>query len=241
MAATAIAVIVPLALFVIKDGPEVLGLEPDGGPGDANDPPIATPDNDVDSQAWTLGTAMRTVAFWGLSACFSLVMMAQGAFLVHQVMFLQSGLGLLGAASIVTVTTIMGMAGRAGFLLIGDRLTVRWWATAMFAIQALSFAILALGETPFWLTVGSALFGLTMGIVVILQPLATAAVFGQESFGRVYGGVYMSIRIGAGIGPLVAGLLVVAAGGYKNVWLLMAGALLAGMACIPWAMAKPKR
>ncbi len=135
----------------------------------------------------------------------------------------------------------MGMVGRTGFLLIGDRLPVRWWAMAMFAMQAVSFSMLALGATPFWLTLGSGLFGLTMGIVVILQPLATAAVFGQDSFGRVYGGVYMSIRIGAGIGPLVAGLLVVEAGGYRAVWLLMAGALIAGMICIPWAMSRPRR
>ena len=193
MAAVAVVVIAPLALFVVKDGPEALGLEPDGGA--ADNPPDYGPD--ADSHAWTVGAAMRTVAFWGLSACFALVMMAQGAYLVHQVMFLQSSLDLLGAASIVTVTTIMGMLGRAGFLLIGDRLPVRWWAMAMFALQAASFLILALGATPFWLTVGSGLFGLTMGIVVILQPLATAAVFGQASFGRVYGGVYMSIRIGA--------------------------------------------
>ena len=33
----------------------------------------------------------------------------------------------------------------------------------------------------------------------------------------------------------------VATGGYRAVWLLMAGALLAGMVCIPWAMSKPKR
>jgi len=26
-----------------------------------------------------------------------------------------------------------------------------------------------------------------MGVIVVLQPLATAAVFGQPSFGRIYG------------------------------------------------------
>ncbi len=86
MAAISVAVIVPLALFVIKDGPEVLGLEPDGGGADTPLAEIAA----ADSHAWTMDAAMRTVAFWGLSACFALVMMAQGAYLVHQVMFLQS-------------------------------------------------------------------------------------------------------------------------------------------------------
>lgn len=248
MAVVTLVIIIPLALFVMKEGPEVLGLKPDGDPATPDAKPIesetdkrdvdGTPDAHADSHIWTTSEAMRTVAFWGLSICFALGMTAQGGYLVHQVLFLQSSLGLLGAASIVTITTIMGMVGRVAFIWIGPRLHVRWWTMIVFAIQALAFLVLAMGETTFWLTVGSALFGLTMGIIVILQPLATAAVFGQASFGRIYGSIYMAIRVGAGIGPLIAGSLVVATGSYQAVWFVMAAALLAGMICIPLAMGR---
>lgn len=155
-------------------------------------------------------------------------MAAQGGYLVHQVMFLQMSLGLIGAASIVTVTTLMGMVGRVGFMLVGPRLSPRVWVALMFAIQATSFLLLATGSSPTQLLIGSALFGLTMGVIVVLQPLATAAVFGQQAFGRIYGPIYMSIRIGSGAGPLLAGVLVATTGNYEAVWFLLAAALFAG-------------
>jgi sugar phosphate permease len=239
MAIVTLVTIIPLALFVMKEGPETLDLKPDGDDAAPENEPVKSPEAHADSRDWKVSEAMRTVAFWGLSICFALGMTAQGGYLVHQVLFLQSSLGLLGAASVVTVTTIMGMVGRIAFLWIGPRLPVRWWTIIVFALQAMAFLILGLGDTVVWLTLGSALFGLTMGIIVILQPLATAAVFGQASFGRVYGPIYMAIRVGAGAGPLIAGVLFEATGSYAMVWYVMAAALLAGVVCIPFAMARP--
>ncbi len=238
LAAVTLAVIVPLALWVIKDGPEAVGQEPDGGLV-ADDP--QTVDLDTDSHPWTVPEAMRTVAFWGLSICFALGMAAQGGYLVHQVMFLQMSLGLIGAASVVTVTTLMGMVGRVGFMLVGSRFSPRVWVALMFAIQAASFLLLAIGSSATELLIGSALFGLTMGVIVVLQPLATASVFGQQAFGRIYGPIYMSIRIGSGAGPLLAGILVAATGGYQAVWFLLAAALFAGGIGIFWAMSASRR
>ena len=236
LAAITMAVIVPLALLVIKDGPEAIGQTVDGGAVDA-----APVDARADSYPWTVPEAMRTTAFWGLSVCFALGMLAQGGYLIHQVMFLQMSVGLLGAASIVTVTTVMGMVGRAGFMVLGPRLSPRVWVAIMFAMQATSFLLLATGTGATQLTIGSALFGLTMGVIVVLQPLATASVFGQAAFGRIYGPIYMSIRVGAGAGPLLAGVLVAAVGGYQAVWLLMAAGLFFGGVGIFWAMAPPRR
>ena len=234
LAAITLGVIVPLALWVIKEGPEAVGQEPDGGL--VEDDSQSATDKATDSHPWTVPEAMRTVAFWGLSICFALGMAAQGGYLVHQVMFLQMSLGLIGAASIVTVTTLMGMVGRVGFMLIGPRLSPRVWVALMFVIQAVSFLLLAIGSDPTLLLIGSALFGLTMGVIVVLQPLATASVFGQQAFGRIYGPIYMSIRIGSGAGPLLAGVLVAATGNYQAVWLLLAASLFVGCVGIFWAM-----
>ncbi|NKB56291.1 MAG: MFS transporter [Alphaproteobacteria bacterium] len=62
LAAVTLVVIVPLALWIIKDGPEAVGQEPDGGlvPEESQ-----TVDPDTDSHPWTVPEAMRTVAFWG--------------------------------------------------------------------------------------------------------------------------------------------------------------------------------
>ena len=241
LAVVTVAVILPLALWVIKDSPESIGLIPDGRNGQAVDAEEPNADEAADVRVWTVPEATRTLAFWGLSFCFGLGMLAQGAYLFHQVPFLQATLGLLGAASVVTVTTIAGIAGRLIFVAVGDRLSAKVWTAIMFALQALSFVILSRASEPFGLTVGSTLFGLTMGVLVTLQPLATAQCFGRESFGRVYGPVYMSIRLGAAIGPGIVGILLAATGNYATSWLLLACCLSIALVAIPWALTRPGR
>jgi hypothetical protein len=192
-------ILVPLALFVIKDGPEVLGqyvYDAAVTPIIAQKPSAA---EHRDAREWSVAEAMRTAAFYPLAFCFAFGVLAQSAFLFHQAPFLEATVGLIGAASIVSVTTLSGLVGRVGFILFGDRITPRAWCAIVFSCAA-AFLILALAETPLWLTPGSALFGLTMGVVVTQQPLGVAYMFGRASFGLIYGRIYMSIRIGSALG-----------------------------------------
>ena len=239
LAAITVIVILPLALWVIKDGPETMGLLPDGETADQPSQAIESEDEAADVRIWTVSEATRTLAFWGLSFCFGLGMLAQGAYLFHQVPFLQATLGLLGAASVVTVTTIAGIIGRMTFVLTGDRVSVKIWTAVLFALQALSFLLLATATDPVGLTIGSALFGLTMGVLVTLQPLATAQCFGRESFGRIYGPIYMSIRLGAALGPVIVGIALAMSGDYSIAWLTLAGCLTVALIAIPWALTRP--
>lgn len=235
--AVTLVIILPLALWVIKDGPEAVGQLPDG---DLITSSIeAGPDTTADERIWTVAEAMRTVAFWGMSICFSLAMLAQSAFLFYQVPFLQTSLGLTGAAAIVSMSTVAAMIGRVVFIAIGGRLSPKAWTVVMFALQALSFVVLAVAETELMLALGSILFGFTMSVVVVLQPLVTADCFGRASFGRIYGPVYLMIRIGMAAGPALTGLLLAATGNYSAAWLLLAASLLAGVLFVPWAIRKP--
>lgn len=239
LAAITVLAILPLVVWVIKDGPEVLGLAPDGDPRQAaaaNASTAAMEADAVDTRIWSLKDAIRTVPFWGLSLCFALGMVAQSAYLFHQVTYLQATLGMVGAASIVSVTTIFGIVGRLIFIGGGDRLSPRGWTVAVFATQCLSFLLLSISDTPVGLAIGSALFGLTMGVAVTLQPLATAYIFGRESFGRVYGPIYMAIRIGSACGPLAVGLILGATASYGSAWLLLAASLGLAALVVPLAI-----
>lgn len=236
LAAVSVMILVPLALFVVKDGPETLGQHVDGAAAApvAQQQPNAAEDRDI--REWSVADAMKTAAFYALAFCFAFGMLAQSAFLFHQAPFLEASVGLMGAASIVSITTLSGLIGRVGFILVGDRMTPRAWCTIVFACQALAFLILALAETPLWLTLGSALFGLTMGLVITLQPLGVAYMFGRASFGRIYGPIYMSIRIGSAIGPAIVGGVLAAAGGYSAAWIAVAASLGLAIGALPWAL-----
>ena len=95
LAVIAIGVIVPLAIWVIKDSPEGPGLQPDGGPDTSEEKRLESGRHD--SGEWTLSLAMRTTTFWALAVSFHRAMIAQSGFLLHQVLFLQQTLGFIGA------------------------------------------------------------------------------------------------------------------------------------------------
>ncbi len=232
LGAATLAVLLPAALWAIKDGPESVGQTIDGGRMHM----AAAADIDRDVRDWPLGDAMRGLSFWALAFCLGFGMLAQSAYLYHQTPFLQQTLGLVGAAGVVSITTLAGIGGRALFILVGDRISTRLWCTLIYAAQASAFAVLALGEGASALTVGSAIFGFTMGLVITIQPLTVAFVYGRRSFGRIYGAIYLAIRTGAAIGPLVIGAALAAFGGYETGWLIVAVALGVAILLLPAAL-----
>jgi hypothetical protein len=80
-----------------------------------------------------------------------------------------------------------------------------------------------------------------MGLMVMLHPLATANCFGQKTFGRIYGPVYLGIRIGAAFGPLLMGLLYAQLGSYRPVWISVATTLGLAAVGIQWATPLKRR
>ena len=225
LALIAVGSVLPMALWVIMRGPEALGLRPDGDAAPAEDAnrAVAAPDAD---RAWTLAAVMRTRSFWAIVISFHLVMIAQAGFLIHQVLFLQPRFGLVRAATVVTVTGVMGVLGRLAFVVIGNRWPPRRLAASVFLIQAVGLLLSALGGTQSLLVAGSALFGLTMGVSISLQPVITVECFGQRSFGRIYGPVYLAIQQGSAVGPLLLGLLAGMADSYRPALLLVSAGLL---------------
>lgn len=246
LGALAIAIVWPVATLVIRNDPAALGLRPDGDPDparaatEARDPavgpsavPAATGAPHTPERAWTLAEATQQRAFWALALTLPLGMFAQGSFLIHQVSYLTSGtFSLVQAATVVTAVTIASTLGRALFVFVGDRLSPPVTNGIVFLIQAAAFALLAVAPNPAMQVAGSVLFGLTMGVLVILQPLSVAAAFGERTFGAIYGPIYLAIRIGAALGPLAVGVGAVAFG-YPAVWgLLSLGLVVAATAVV---------
>lgn len=237
LAGITVATLLPLAIFVIKDGPETLGLMIDGGARARVEPDAASVAAEArDAREWTLGQAMAGPNFWALACCLGFGMLAQSAFLFHQTPFLETRVGLMAAAGIVSATTLSGLVGRAVFLIFGDRLSIRLWMTIVYALQAAAFLALAFATGPTGLTLGSMLFGATMGLVITLQPLSVTHVFGRISFGRIYGAVYFAIRTGAALGPLAVGAVLVLAASYETGWLAVACSLVLAIVLLPLAL-----
>lgn len=217
-----VAVIIPLAFFMVKNRPSDLGQFPDG----------INPEQTVADQTesgftyaaqqrvWTRRQAMATVSFWAIVAAFFLSLSGQVAFLVHQISFLSASIGLMGAATAVSLTAAASIGGR---LLLGafiDRLDSRIVACCLFLTQAMAVFFLAHTSHIVALYLGTFAFGLTMGCILMMQALLLGECFGMASFATVAGMAGVFVSSGAALGPMIAGLIFDATQSYRQAFIL---------------------
>jgi MFS family permease len=239
LAMMALGVIVPLALWVIRDGPEALGLSVDGSPVPVEDAALI-PTGEGEYQ-WTLAEAMQTLPFWALAISFPLVVMVQTGFVVHQVLIYQASFGLLGAAGVVAVTHFTGMLSRVSLTLFAPRWPSRHMASGVYLLEVLGLLILAFGETAWLQIVSAAILGCAMSLTVTLEPVISSECFGQITYGRIYGPIYFGTRLAAALGALLYGVLASATGSYQQALCVMAAALFLATCSIQMAIPPVKQ
>jgi OFA family oxalate/formate antiporter-like MFS transporter len=207
--ATVLAVgFLPVWLFLVRR-PEDVGLVPDritAGTG----PTVVEP-------RFSRAAAMRTQAFWLLSLYTVLVFPVQAGVSLHQAPHLiENGLSSLVAATVISFFSAMSAVASFGVGFLPRRWPLRY---------VMSLAALLLGAgTVGLIGVRSAevaylfagLFGLGIGGVMTLMPMAWADYFGRESYGAIRG-VALSLQVVAqAAGPLASGLLRDASGNYSG-------------------------
>ena len=211
-----LAVTLPVLWGVIVFDPRQMGLHPDG-----QDPRLSLAQTqarmDADSQLrrWTIPQAMRTVSFWAVLGAFTLVLISQTGFVIHQIAFLEERLGSTSAAAFALSTTAFGsIVARLIVGLFADRIDKRWLTVALFVLQA-SAILLVLRVDGVVATYALTLtFGFTIGNVYMMQSLLVSEIFGMVSFGAIFGLVAMAGQAGSGLGPFVVGFLEDRSGGY---------------------------
>lgn len=224
LAFTFVAVIVPIALLIAKSRPAEMGLFPDG---DAT-PPLhsewsqTTSTLSAQMKSWTRMEAMGTKTFWLVASAFFLVLCGQISFMIHEVSFLSPLLGPAGAATAVSLTSGASLCGR---FLVGsfvDRADKRMVAVVCFLLQGAAVFTASHSTQPLILYLCVILFGLTMGNIIMLQPLIIGEFFGIVSFGRISGLMLLFTSSGSALGPMLGGMLFDLTQGYKTSFTLFA-------------------
>ena len=216
----------PVWLFVVRR-PEDVGLVPDrivAGRGPAPAEP-----------RFSRAAAMRTSAFWLLSLYTVLVFPVQAGVSLHQAPHLiERGFSPILAATVISFFSAMSAVASFGIGFLPRRWPLRY-------IMSLAAVLLGAGTVGL-IGVSSAnsaylfagLFGLGIGGVMTLLPMAWADYFGRESYGAIRG-VALSLQVVAQAGgPLASGMLRDATGSYTDSLLLFGtlGALAAVIALI---------
>ena len=221
----------PCWLLLVRR-PEDVGLQPDR----LADGTTAAP---VEAR-WSRAEAMRTPAFWLLSLYTVLVYPVQAGVSLHQAPHLiERGISPVAAASVIAVLAAVSALAGFGIGFLPRRWPVRYLMAVAAACQSAgSFGLIYVSSAEIAL-LPACLFGLGIGGLMVLLPMAWADYFGRESFGAIRG-VALSLQVTAqAAGPLVSGLLRDSSGDYTES-LLLFGALAAAAAVAALAARRPR-
>ncbi|WP_251076327.1 MFS transporter [Streptomyces sp. ISL-12] len=195
------AIVIPLALFGIRNRPADLGQHVDG----------ITPQDDSAADApltgWTLRQALRTSAFWAVAACLSASSMLTTGLNFHQI-------GLLGergltpaeaAANFLPQTAAALLATLAAGALI-DRLPPK--AVLIAAMTVLACATLAARFIhPGWTAIAyGILLGASNGLLRAVESATLPRYFGTAHLGAIRGSAHTVTIAASAFGPLAVSI-----------------------------------
>jgi cyanate permease len=152
--------------------------------------------------------AMRTRAFWLLSLYTVLVYPVQAGVSLHQAAHLiERGLTPIAAATVISVFSAMSAVSGFGLGFLPRRLPLRFAMSAAAAVMAVGcFALIGV-RTVHASYLAAGLFGLGIGGLMTLLPVAWADYFGRESFGAIRGVVLSIQTLAQAAGPVLSGAL----------------------------------
>ena len=183
---------------------------------------------------------MRTPAFWLLSLYTVFIFPVQAGVSLHNAPHLiERGLTPVAAASVIAFVAMLSGVSSFGIGFLPRGWPVRYLMAACAACMALGAFGLIFVSSVETAMAAAGLFGIGMGGVMLLLPVAWADYFGRESYGAIRG-VALSLQVTAqAAGPLASGLLRDWSGTYTDS-LLLFGILASLAVMVALATRKPR-
>lgn len=208
--------VIPVALIWLRPDPTAMGLSIDGeraGPiiqisgaaenlGSSFDKKV-----DVSLDGLTFKQARSGRFFWGVASGYIFLMMAQVGGIAHQFGLAREQLTESQTAIAIAILPVASIVGRLIGGWIVDQMSIRAFAIFMMVLQGLSLSLLATGVNAVTLCLGLGLFGVTVGNLLMLQPLLIAEAFGVRDYARIFSVANLLSSWGTAAGPAVLGFV----------------------------------
>jgi MFS family permease len=216
-----LVIMVPLALFVIKDFPRQKGLLP-YGQGE-----LVTQKNinlkPLPLMNLTLRQALVTGAFWLIVITSIFYCFSYAAALNNQVsIFVWKG---FDSASAITAVGIVGLFSTGGKFFFGwlcDRIEPKYSAAIAFGMMGISLIIMAQAVTMPQLWIYAVIVGIAQGGWAPNLAMLTIRYFGIRHFGTILGTIYFLFYAGQSLGPVTVGAVFDKTGDYIPMLFIMA-------------------
>ncbi|HEX5166129.1 MAG TPA: MFS transporter [Thermomicrobiales bacterium] len=223
--AALVLLVLPLALFFIRDSPSRTASRHSRQTGVFDGPRVS------------LGQAVRTAAYWQISFGMFVCGATMGFTSVHMIPYLtdmpeHSTHTMQTTASLAM--SVVGGASIVGSLVLGylsDRKGHRQILALTYFLRGLSFLVLlAVGSFIPGIFIAAIILGVSWTSTTPLGSAIAADIFGRASMGTIFGFIFTSMNIGSGLGAFIAGLDQDVTGNYHAV--LVANVALGFLAAI---------
>lgn len=197
--AACVGIVPPLiGLFVVRDHPSEMGLEP-YDEGDLPRGPVRA------GPAPTLRAITADPSFWLVTLGLLFATVPCYTSNKHLILYLHDlGLDAPHAASVKSLMILVAGAGRLLAGLLSDRFDRFGVLVAIYALSAVSFPLVFAMPAEPVLIAYAVLFGLAYGGVMPMMPIMVVACFGTEALGVTLGVMKVAYDVGAATAPLAA-------------------------------------
>ncbi|MFT7128609.1 MAG: MFS family permease [Gammaproteobacteria bacterium] len=252
MGAMYILGVVPVALIWLRPHPQYMGQQADGVlkmngenrkiantkaavASNKDEKPFSDEDVPHDDapdfdKSVSFSDAYNGKFFWCLSVSYIFVMMAQVGGIAHQYGLVRELITQAQSALILAILPVASIVGRLVGGWVIEKMSIRIFAILMMLGQVISLACLATGFSVVTLCIGLALFGATVGNLLMLQPLIIAEAYGIKDYARIFSLSNLLTSFGTACGPALLGYIyVVSENQYSVAYVVAALAGLLGL------------
>lgn len=214
--------IIPVTVWLLKPDPAAEGWHPDGERVEASAVARVVDGEPYDS-------AVRSRFFLFVTVAYILTLGSQVGSIQQLVKLVEERTD-KGAATLAT--TLLAATSVLARLVVGrivDRVGTRRMAIVLFVGQGCSLVWLALADGKVVLLAGIVTLGLTIGNILMMQPLLVAERFGVRDYPRLFSRTQFYTTLGTAGGPFLLGWLRDNAGGYRTSYLIAAACTAVGV------------
>jgi MFS family permease len=181
--------ILPLALWVVRPAPQqIMGAQRHN------------------TGRWTYRSAIRTRFFILLSVGYVFCQASQVGGIAHLYNRVEGMAGFEKAAIAVQILTVCSILGRFAGGWLAMHVRIRQFALLNLVVQMAGLGILSVAEDTGTVFLGAGLFGVSIGNLLMLQPLWLAEAFSGSLYPRVFALSNAATLLGVALGPFVLGV-----------------------------------
>lgn len=222
LAGIVLVVLLPAVLWIVRNRPEDIGLQPDGettvSPGQGTHGAAASAE---------LPNLWKDGPFWRISLAVGVLMAAFTAVLANLVPFaVGHGVAPKQAAFLLSAISVAGVSGKLLFSVFADRINLKWALLVALMMAGLPMLLLVQFHGYWMMVVAAISVGLASGAFLPAWGAILARTYGPLVFGRIMGRMQPVTIIMVMVTMPMTGYLFDRTGSYTAAFLVLAGAIL---------------